>query len=74
MNNATHENALHHVTVPHSNDEDGLNQLSGQNELTEDHQDTAEILQQLDQIRYKPRAEVIRKILNYSGKKHKALH
>lgn len=72
MNNATHESSFHPVSAPDNKDEadaapEEFNDASAQKECTT-------VLNQLDKIRYEPRAATIRAILKYAQEKNEAIH
>lgn len=62
MNNATHENAIHPLSVQPNNDN-----TTPEEPTSEEQNEAAEVLLQLDQLKYNPRAQTIRNILKYSA-------
>jgi hypothetical protein len=68
MNNATHENAIHPLSAQQSN----ANNCIPEGSIPEEPTETTEVLHQLNQLRYNPRAQAIRNILKYS-KDHRDL-
>lgn len=62
MNNATHENAIHPLSVQPNNDN-----TTPEEPTPEEQNEAAEVLLQLDQLKYNPRAQTIRNILKYSA-------
>lgn len=74
MNNVTHEQSIHTVSLTHrdAGDEEPtapLNELSRKDRIN-----ASEVLSGLDEIRYRPRAATIRAIMHYAHKKDAALH
>jgi|GEM_PF-2915200 len=69
MNNATHESSFHAIPAPddshpESSDPQGFR-------FREDVESASDVIHQLDQIRFNPRAATIRAIMKYAHNAHR---
>lgn len=75
MNNATHEQPVHAVTLPYrdADEETPVTPQEGQ-PFRNEKNSLSEVLTRLDEIRYSPRVSTIKAIMDYSREKDKAHH
>lgn len=74
MNNATNEQPLPPVSLPHHEADDSQPVASANQSFGNEKANLSAVLTRLDEIRYAPRAATIRAIMRYAHEKDEALH